>query len=245
MRDTNTIASYLKIAGLNNNIIKFIKNNHCLIRHIAQLLKDDFICGMNIDQDNCIIKIKNGFDNFKIFDDKNIWIFIKQKNDTNMLYSNNSCNNKDELNKYDEIKTYAHIATENNYIINKKVIFKKYTNKILFDGQIMEEIYDINLNKIMIKNAYFYEMKKEEIPNEYLTTSIQKINNYNFSFIINEKINYNNKIWNFIITGQNFEVNKSFDDNRLSLLNKLKVFKDKILFQEKSNSEKVYINKKS
>lgn len=207
MRDKEQIIMYLNQAGVNTNVISYIAKKNLLINDIKNILGDSYISGMNIDEQSCIEKLRNGTETFKITNGGNVW-FREEENaqEHNSITAGQTFYTGGIARSLmpQESTLYDYIENENNNIRVNQLRIKKHTenNKDYYDGEITETLYDSNLDKKEIQTARWFGSEDKNIPNKELETVTEKINEFGFGTRTTEEKNFINNKWNFIQNGK-------------------------------------------
>lgn len=247
MRDKEQIIEYLTKAGVNTNVIRYISKKNLLINEIKDILGDSYITGINIDEQCCIEKLKRGTESFKIKEDGNIW-FCKDENtqEHNNIVAGQTFYTGGITRRFmpQESTLYNYIQNEGKNIRDNQLRIKKHTkdDKDYYDGEIIETLYDSNLDKKEIQIARWFGEENKNIPNRELEVVTKKINEFGFATRTTEEKNFINDKWNFIQNGKTIgeklqeEITEATSKFRITL-NSVKIFINKILSKEKDKEK--------
>lgn len=257
MEEKAAINNYLRLMGVNDNVINYININYIPITpYFEELLGKDFYRWKGETyQQNYIEILKQGSDNFKILDNGSIWFsnISTPKIDNRAKFVKGFLSDNDNL-KFDEIKTSTYISFENNQIINRRLEIKKYTeeekqkNSMMkdkedyFKGTIKEEVYESDLKGKISKQATFYSTS-ENIPDKEIETMVQKIDKDGHVLKTNhENASYNNSIWNLVLNGKTKAQSliENINEKRLSRSEKLKLVQKSIFSRIAKSQSKQY-----
>ena len=120
MSDKEQIISYLNQAGVNSNVIRYIGKRNLLLNNIKNILGDSYISGMNIDEQGCVEKLRQGTETFKITEDGNVWFSEDEypQQHTNTVFAGQSFYTGSIARSFtpQESTLYNYITSENNNI---------------------------------------------------------------------------------------------------------------------------------
>jgi hypothetical protein len=248
MSDKEQIMKYLEKAGVNTNVIKYIDKKYLFLSEIKDLLGDSFISGMNIDEQGCIEKLKNGTETFRITDDGNVWVRKEihqqehnQENAAGQTFYNG------EIAKIlmpQESTQYRYIENESDNIRDNELKISKHTkdDKDYYDGEIIETLYNSNLEKKEIQTARWSDSEDKNIPNKELETDRETINEWGFGTRTTEEKNFINDKWNFIMNGKKIgeklqeEITETTAKSKITL-DSVKKFFNNILSKDKDKEK--------
>lgn len=248
MSDKEQIISYLNQAGVNSNVIRYIAKRNLLLSNIKNILGDSYISGMNIDEQSCVEKLKQGTETFKITEDGNVWFSEDEhpQQHTNTVVAGQSFYTGSiarSLTPQESI-LYNYITSENNNIRDNQLRIKKHikNDKDYYDGEIVETLYDSNLGKKEIQTARWFDTENKNIPDKQLETMIETINEFGFSTRVTEERNFINDKWNFIQNGKKIgeKLQEEIKDTTIKskiTLNSVKNFFNNILSKDKDKEK--------
>lgn len=247
MRDKEQIIEYLTKAGVNTNIIRYISKKNLLIKEVKDILGDSYISGINIDEQGCIEKLKQGIETFKIMEDGNIW-FCRYENtqEHNNIVAGQTFYTGGITRCFmpQESTLYNYIQNEGNNIRDNQLRIKKHTkdDKDYYDGEIIETLYDSNLEKKEIQTARWFGEENKNIPNRELEVVKKKINEFGFATRTTEEKNFMNDKWNFIQNGKTIgeklqeEITEVTSRSKITI-DSVKKFLNKMLSKEKDKEK--------
>ena len=240
------IESYLIDLGVNVNIISYLKETKILLnKYFENILGKDFYMWNDKQHKNEFLqKLREGSEEFKIFDNGGIWFSSKYNpklNTSPSFVQNSGFLSISEDEKYEEIKTNYYISFENGSI-RKKVLLQKKKDKdsqIYYDGSFSEEILNTKTKEKTRTNSSFSNSTTIP-PTNYLETRIENVNEFGFAKKRNFKnINYHTSLWYLVANGniKNQKLIENLNTKKLSTKEKFKLIKQNIFRKGKASNQ--------
>lgn len=234
MGKIETINKYFRQLGVNENVINYMnKKNIYFISEVEQVLGEEFyktpygLSEEQKDMDN-ILKLKQGTENFRIFDNGGIW--VSRVSDPKYSAQNKGFISISDDLRFDEIKTNKYISFENGMIVERVMLLKSCeineSNRYSYESIFQEITATPDLNNVVTKNTS-YSSNTEGLPLEPLETKISiKQNGLSSMYSHSENVMYNTGVWELVCSGktksqrivENLNVEKITSSKKFSLI---------------------------
>lgn len=213
----NKNIEYLKEAGVNDQVLKYIKENHYLVSEkLNELIGRDMY---SIYKERDIETLRNGNDSFKITEDGGIWIANERDGeipiqDKTQRIAGTTYSFKHNYRIIDKniknVKDYDYIFSRDDQIVHQAMTIEQEekNNEEFYNGKITEKVFDDNLKLVETETSMWNKEESGGIPNkELLATKCTYEKGAMENWVRDRKSfnkNYqNDSEWQFVVNGKN------------------------------------------
>lgn len=207
---------YLKEAGVNDQVLKYISENHYLVSNkLNELIGKDLY---PIYKDRDIETLKQGSDSFKITKDGGIWVENERDGeieiqDSKQRIAGNTYSFKHNYRMNDKniknVKNYDYIFSRDDKVIHQamQIEQEEKNNEEFYNGKITEKVLDNNLKLVETESSIWTKEESSGIPDKELLATRCTYEKGSIENWVKDRESYNKNYqedpeWQFVVNGK-------------------------------------------